>query len=350
MVLMADHCFAPKNARCFLLLGLMFAGPSGAQVSGHSFTPVLAKAINAPSIAFYAPWDSASVASLHDHGTQLQVVVPAWISVTGPDHKVTIATDVAGRGVLASLRKRPKLWPMLQNALSGSWDGSGAAGLLRDKAATSEVLDQVEAEATKDRADGLVIDLESLPSGIQPDLLAFLATVRGRCRRHHWTLAVTAPVANRKWDLTTLGQAADRVILMAYDEHWQSGEAGPIASDQWFASAVGNALMQLRPSQTIVAIASYAYDWPAKGAATILSIEGAKALAVANATKPTFDPASGATHFNYMAGGVAHRVWMSDAPVVQRQLAIIASSHAAGTALWRLGTEDRAIWSAEMHR
>jgi spore germination protein YaaH len=297
-------------------------------------------------MAFYAPWDKASVASLHDHGEQLQVVVPAWISVTGPDHKVTIAPDVAGRSVLASLHKRPKLWLMVQNALLGSWDGTGAAELLRDKVATSAVLDQVEAEAIKDRAVGLVVDLESLPAGTQPDLLAFLATVRDRCRHHGWTLAVTAPVANPEWDLARLGRAADQVILMAYDEHWQSGEPGPIASDPWFASTVGQALTQLRPAHTIIAIASYAYDWPTKGPATILSIEDAQALASANGAKLTHDPASGGPQFSYATDGVAHSVWMSDGAVVQHQLAMIRSLKTAGAALWRLGTEDPAIWSA----
>jgi spore germination protein YaaH len=266
--------------------------------------------------------------------------------VTGPDHKVTIASDVAGREVLASLHKPPKLWLMVQNALSGSWDGSGAADLLRDQAATSAVLDQVEAEAIKDRAAGLVIDLESLPSGTQPDLLAFLTAARGRCRQHGWMLAVTAPVANPEWDLAKLGQAADRVILMAYDEHWQSGQPGPIASDLWFGSAVSKALTQVSPSQAIVAIASYAYDWPEKGPATILSIEAAKALASANNAKPTRDPASGEAHFSYVAGGLTHSVWMADAPVVQRQVAMVRSWRAAGAALWRLGTEDTAIWPA----
>jgi spore germination protein YaaH len=236
---------------------------------------------------------------------------------------------------------------MVQNALSGSWDGAGAADLFRDKAATSEVLDRVEAEALKDRAAGLVIDLESLPSATQPDLLMFLAAVRERCRHHGWTLAVTAPVNNPEWDLRRLGQVADRVILMAYDEHWQSGEPGPIASEPWFVSAVEQALTQLRPSRTVVAIASYAYDWPATGPATILSIEGAKALASANDAKSTRDPASGSTHFSYVAGGVAHSVWMSNASVVRRQLAMVGSWKAAGAALWRLGTEDPAIWSAK---
>jgi spore germination protein YaaH len=325
-----------------LILGRYCRVASGVALCAASIA--IANAQEAPAIAFYAPWDPASVASLRDHSDELQVVVPAWVSVTGSDHRVASDPDGAGRAVLAGLSKKPRLWLMVQNALLGKWDGTGAAGLLHDHTAASAVLDQIEAEAVKDEAAGLLFDLENLPAQSQPDLLAFLATVHERCRRHGWVLGVAAPVANPDWDLAKLGRIADRVILMAYDEHWQSGAPGPIASDRWFASTVGKALTDVPPSRTIVAIASYAYDWPATGPATILSIEQANALASANNVKPVRDSASGSSHFSYRVNGTVHSVWMSDASTVQHQLSIIRSSQAAGAALWRLGTEDPAIW------
>lgn len=200
--------------------------------------------------------------SLQLHATELQAVVPAWISVTGPDHKVTIAADPAGRTILRGLPEPSRLWLMVQNALMGTWNGPDAAALLHDTGATDTVLDQIEAEAISDKAAGLVIDFEDLPANAQPDLVAFLNSARDRCRRHGWLLAVTAPVSNPDWDLPRLAGASDRVILMAYDEHWQSGAAGPIASRSWFTAAVRRAIAQIAPTKAVVAIASYAYDWP----------------------------------------------------------------------------------------
>jgi hypothetical protein len=84
-------------------------------------------------IGFYAPWDPASLASLKQHGADLAVVVPAWISVTGADHTVTVAPDPAGHAVIAALQARPELWLMVQNALNGAWDGPGAAALIHDR-------------------------------------------------------------------------------------------------------------------------------------------------------------------------------------------------------------------------
>ncbi len=296
-------------------------------------------------IGFYAPWDPASAASLQEHGADLAVVVPAWISVTGPDHEVTVAPDVAGRALLAGLHRRPKLWIMIQNARLGSWDGAGVAGLMRDPAATDALLGRIEAEAVGVAAAGLVVDFEDLPPAAQPDLRMFLARARDRARRHGWTLAVTAPVADPAWDLAAIGKVADRVILMAYDEHWQTGPPGPIASDRWFRSAVTRAVAHVPRGRSVVAIASYAYDWPANGPATVLSVGQAEALAAQAGVPLVVDSESGATHFAYATGGIGHQVWIATAATAGAQAAIARAAGAADVALWRLGTEDGRLWN-----
>jgi spore germination protein YaaH len=303
------------------------------------------RAATSKMIGFYAPWDAASLASLKQHGQDLEAVVPAWISVTGPDHKVTVVPDPAGHAAVAALKGRSRLWLMAQNALGGTWDGAGAAALMHDARATSTFLDQLEAQGVREQASSLVVDFEDLPSGGQADLLTFLSAARDRCRRHGWTLAVTAPPANPDWNLAAVRRAADRVVLMAYDEHWQTGQPGPIASDAWFASVVRRAVAQIPPGETIVAVAAYAYDWPAMGPAAVLSIPQAEAVAAQHGVRPERDPASGAEHFAYTQGGVSHVVWMSDAVAVRGQIAAAHSARAQAVALWRLGTEDPAVWS-----
>lgn len=296
-------------------------------------------------IAFYAPWDPTSVASLRDHGGDLSVVVPAWFSVTGANHQITVTADPAGHAALAGLSHHPKLWLMAQNALLGSWDGAGAAALLRDPAASAVMLASLEAETLKEGASGIVIDFEALPDGSQPDLMRFLGQAHAIARKHGWTLSATAPVADLAWDLAMIGAVTDRVILMAYDEHWQTGQPGPIASDPWFRSVVTRAVAQLPRGHAIVGVASYAYDWPATGAATILSITQAQQLAAEHRGPLSVDAATGATHFNYAIDGAARQVWLADAATVRRQTALAKKVRASGIALWRLGTEDQAIWA-----
>jgi spore germination protein YaaH len=322
-----------------LMAALVVAAPAGLSWAAASHL-----------IGFYVPWDGQSLGSVQKHGGDLDAVIPAWVSVTGPDHKVTIVPDPAGRAAVAAVSPRPQLWLMVQNALQGAWDGPGAATLLRDRGATSVLLRDLEAQAVGAKASGLVLDFEDLPAGLQPDLLAFLGSARDLCRRRGWTLAITAPVSNPDWNLAALGKAADRLILMAYDEHWQTGPPGPIASDPWFGSVVRRALAEVPPGKAIVGIAAYAYDWPSSGPAAVLSIADATALAAKAGAKPVRDQSSGAEHFSYAAGGGPHVVWMSDAVAMNRQIAIARAAGAQAVAVWRLGTEDPSFWGGTSGR
>ena len=75
---------APRFAG--LMAALVVAAPGGAGWAAAS-----------PLIGFYAPWDGQSLGSVQKHGGDLEAVIPAWVSVTGPDHKVTVVPDPAGR-------------------------------------------------------------------------------------------------------------------------------------------------------------------------------------------------------------------------------------------------------------
>lgn len=302
----------------------------------------LASSLN---MAFHAPWDGDSAASLAAHGSALDVVVPAWMSIYGPDHVVTIADDPAGKAALASLPVRPRIWLMIQNAHLGTWDGVGAASLLKDETASATLLAAIDSAAKTAGASGVVVDFESLPADAQAPLAAFLRRARG----HGHAVAVAVPVADPSWNLSVLAAAADRVILMAYDEHWQTGSPGPIASPSWFDAVVGRALAKMPPAKAIVAIASYAYDWPAAGPATVLSVDQARALAARLGVSPSNDP-TGGVHFSYAADGVAHQVWFADANGVIAQMEVAKRAKVAGVALWRLGTEDAAVWATPFGR
>jgi spore germination protein YaaH len=306
--------------------------------------PLIAHAAPLRLVGFFAPWDNASLTSFRQHASQLEAVVPASISATGGEHKIAVAPGSGLQSAMASVTHPPKLWLMVQNALLGEWNGSGTASLLHDRAASASLLDQLEAEVAKEKGAGLVVDFEDLPPSAQSDFLAFIAAAKLRCRAHGWTIAVTAPPADPNWNLPALGSLADRVILMVYGEHWQTGSPGPIASDPWFTSVLSRVLKQLPSGRVTVALASYAYDWPASGPAAILSIDQAEALAAQKGVRPERDLVSGSAHFSYSVDGVQHTVWLSDATVVRQELAIGRAAGARSFALWRLGTEDPAIW------
>jgi cellulose synthase/poly-beta-1,6-N-acetylglucosamine synthase-like glycosyltransferase/peptidoglycan/xylan/chitin deacetylase (PgdA/CDA1 family)/spore germination protein YaaH len=296
------------------------------------------------AIAFHAPWDESSVASLGRHVEQLDWLIPGWVSVTGADHHITVFRDQAARDILNKAVHRPVILPMVQNAVEGNWDGAGSAALFADPKARGAFLDKLVPFLAANHAGGAFFDFEDLPASAQPNYRAFLAEAHARFAPRGWVVAIAAPVGNPDWDLPAYAKVTDKVFLMAYDEHETSGGAGPIASQRWFARMVADAARGIPPAKLVVAIGSYAYDWHDKGG-DALDVEEAWQNAADSGTKPTFDKTSGNSSFAYSEGGSQHQVWLLDAASAYNQIAFLQKAGLGSVALWRLGSEDPGLWS-----
>ena len=137
-----------------------------------------AAAVKQTVVGFYAPWDDASKASLVRHVGQMDWLVPALVSVTGPNHDYALARDRVLDAVLRNATQRPKVLPMVQNASGGVFDGAGIAALLHDRTARTALLDRLELVLQKYGAGGVAFDFEEIPATSQRDYLSFLAEAR----------------------------------------------------------------------------------------------------------------------------------------------------------------------------
>lgn len=316
-------------------------GTAGWLMPGHgAHTPATPLAV-----AFHAPWDDSSSASLTRHINDLDWLVPAWVSVTGPDHRFTVFRDARGRAIINRAQHRPKLLPMVQNAIDGEWDGPDMAKLLADPAARKRLIDGVEQFLALNHANGVTFDFEDLPASAHRDYLRFLGEARARFAPHGWLIAIAVPVGNPEWDLKAYARLADKLFLMAYDEHYPGGEPGPIASQRWFVQMVSRALREIPADKAIAAIGSYSYDWSSDGTTEATSVEQAWLTAHDSSAMPMFDKASANTGFSYEEAGKQHRLWMLDAASFYNQMAAVRGAGLGSIALWRLGTEDPSIWA-----
>ena len=302
-------------------------------------------AVNPPlAIAFHAPWDVSSTASLERHVEQLDWLIPGWISVTGADHHTTVFRDTAGRAIVNKAVHKPAILPMVQNAVGGVWDGKGSAALFADPAARKAFLDKLMPFLVANHAAGVFYDFEDLPLAAHPAYRQFLAETRARFAGRGWAVAIAAPVGNPDWNLPAYAGVTDKVFLMAYDEHETGGEAGPIASQRWFARSVADAARGIPPAKLVVAIGSYAYDWH-DGSGDPLDVEEAWQAAADSGTIPSFDAESGNSSFAYQEGDSRHVVWLLDAASAYNEMKFLQRAGVGSVALWRLGSEDPGLWT-----
>lgn len=294
-------------------------------------------------IGFYVPGDDGGLASLRANAGQLDWIVPASISISGPNHRVSVDEDARFDAALATMARAPKVLPMVQNFGTDEWDGAGAAALLHDKAARAAMAAKLGAYVAAHHQAGLVMDFEALPAGAMGDYIAFLHTLRAALPAGA-QLAVTAPAEDESWPLAALARASDKLIFMAYDQHWEGGVAGPIAGQHWFVREVEDAQRTVPAEKLVVALASYAYDWHGDDT-DALSVEDAWLAAHDSAAPIGFDSASGNAHFAYDEGDKRHDIWMVDAATSWNEMQALKRLGIGQVALWRLGSEDPGIWA-----
>lgn len=297
------------------------------------------------AIAFHAPWDDASAASLLRHVNEIDWLIPGWMSITGPEHRVTYFPDMRGKAILNRALHRPKLLPMVQNAIEGEWDGKGFAALVHDPRLRAKALDRVQAMLARNHANGVFFDFEDFPPSAQRDYLRFLAEARARFAPRGWIVALAVPADDPDWNLAAYARVADRVFVMDYDEHYQGGPPGPIASQKWFVDVVARAARAIPSDKLVIAFGSYSYDWKTGGETEANSVEQAWLDARESGVVPVFDRASGNSSFSYDEDGVHRDVWIADAATARNQLAALDSMGVRAAALWRLGTEDPSLWA-----
>ena len=295
-------------------------------------------------VGFYVPWDDASRASLSAHINDLDWLVPVLANVTGPDHQFSYTPDRRLRSVLSTSQHRPVVLPIVQNAADDQWDGPGIARLLHDPKARARLIDQVGAMLRAEGAGGVCFDFEELPESAQADYRRFLKEANDR----YGALIVTAavPVDDDSWNLKAYAKAADKLFLMAYDEHTPGGAAGPIASQPWFVDRLRKTVAAVGRDKAIVAIGNYAYDWPdGKTNADTMTDERAWLIAHDNNAVTRFDPATGNSTYDYHDDdGTLRHVWMLDAASGWNQMLASKVAGTFGVALWRLGGEDPGVW------
>lgn len=273
--------------------------------------------------------------------------------------------------------------PVVNNFDGETWDGEGLARQLCEPALRARLITDLVSYAKGCQAAGVCVDFQGFPNtpillhdqgggrGPRPKTqkarpvppyegyVSFIEELASALRAEHLLMAVTAPVSSLRYPYRPVGQLADLVLLTAYDQHWASGQPGPIAAHDWFTTGLSRAAQDLPASKTLVALGNYAYDWtlppgtvpdkPAGTPAAVVAYEQAVRLARNNKARWQWDGTSLNPFFGYVdEQRREHMVWLLDAVTAFNQMAHAQAAMPAGPrgfVLWRLGSEDKTVWS-----
>jgi peptidoglycan/xylan/chitin deacetylase (PgdA/CDA1 family)/spore germination protein YaaH/GT2 family glycosyltransferase len=331
------------------------ARPAAGQLSGHrtardfpvekNFAPraiartVVASATGAPPrvIAFVEPSVPGARESLVAHADQIAVAAFTGLLV----QKDGTVVDRIDPALLALARSRGlAVQAVLQNLDAASVDWSEVP---LDEKGRARLIDRIDAACERHDLSGVHIDLEAL--GDWDGVTALVRELAVRLRLRGREVDVEVPALLDGATLARLGEVADRVVVMAYDEHDEAGPAGPIASEAFVGASLSAAAAAVPAGRLAAGLGIYGYDWTGEGGAPVSFVEAAAAAKEAR-TPLKWDPASGTATARLADEEGAHEVWLLDGASLWNQLAVARDSGISTVALWRLGGEDPGVWAA----
>jgi cellulose synthase/poly-beta-1,6-N-acetylglucosamine synthase-like glycosyltransferase/peptidoglycan/xylan/chitin deacetylase (PgdA/CDA1 family)/spore germination protein YaaH len=303
-------------------------------------------------MAFYVSWDPASFASLRQHHEDIDLLVPEALHITTADGRVQAETDAKLDDWLRSTPTDLQVMPLANNSDGTAWYSAELGQMLASPAARAQAVAQLAAHVVAHRRPGLVLDFEDVPPARQREFTLFVKELAAELHRFSCQLLVALPAADTAFDYASIGRDADSVVAMNYDEHWLTSLPGPIASQDFFVRNL-DALLALVPRQKlVVAVAGYAYDWPATprgqhpAPGRAKTFQEALVTAVESESTLSFDPDSLNPRYEYRDdSGRDHSVWLTDGVTAYNQVRACDRAGVRGTALWRLGSEDPSLWT-----
>ncbi|MCM3749002.1 glycosyl hydrolase family 18 protein [Paenibacillus pasadenensis] len=285
-------------------------------------------------------------------GTQgVDISSPTWYKLADATGKLQ---DDSLPELVASLKQRGmKVQPLVHNG----FDPKLTSAFLADEAARQTFVKSIVLSLKAAGADGLNLDFESIAGKDRSRYTLFVEELASALHRAGLELSIDLPRGDVAWDHLTaydhraIAQVADRIVIMAYDEHWQGGEdAGPVSSLGWAEGGIQQFLSYGIPrSKLVLGIPFYVRVWQVDAAGKPVTsravfMKDVPELIRSKGALPTMDPDAGLQKYTYKENGKSYVFWEETNKSIMQRISLAKKYDLAGIAAWRLGYEPEALW------
>jgi spore germination protein YaaH len=319
-----------------------------------------------PLAMFYYSNDSLGLESLQAHAYAMTLVGPQCYEL----NREGVLHGQFPEGFLEVVRHASlPLMPLVTNR---GFDRATAHALLHNVKAQERAAKYLANLAARDGYVGWQLDIENIAPADELAYTRFVARVAARLHRAHRLLSVAVvprfsdtypdspatepPTAQYRaefhtdewgaaFDYRELGNVADFLVLMAYDQHTSSTPPGPVAGYDWTKAALDYAVRCVPPAKLLLGVPLYGREWiqtPGGTTSRSLAYEDLKHFHAR--TEQHWDDVSRTAWFQLRDGDAVRTAWFDDARSLREKLNLVQAYHLRGYAAWRLGVEDPAFW------
>lgn len=249
-------------------------------------------------------------------------------------------------------RNGKQVWAMVGNRS----DSANTHAMLTDPSQRLAFIQKLSAQVKQYGIDGLNIDFENMLPEDKDAFTAFVSELHAAMTSLSAELSINvSPDFGTDWtevfDYAALGNHAEYVVLMSYDEHWGGSPiAGSVSSLPWLSQGLEALLAKVPASKVILALPLYTRKWAEDAYGKVSSTEWS--LLQQNATvntyklKPVWDDILGQYYTQYFEPSVLNRIWLEDGRSLAGKMTLGESYSLAGYGYWYMGGESVDVWAS----
>ena len=348
-----DACKDAKNKKLRFIKFVI----AGALVLTIPFSQAIAKGPRYAMSYIYFGSHSQQLEYISLAQDTLAVVSPSYFDI-GTDGILSI--NYISKSYIDSVHEKGiRVVPFLSN----HWDREGGIKALDNLDALSS---QLAAAVEQYNLDGINVDIENVTHNERDKYSEFVRQLRHKIPEHKEVSVAVAANPNGwtqgwhgSYDYRALGEAADHLFIMSYDEHYQGGEPGPVASIQFVEQSIQYALKHTKPEKIVLGIPFFGRIWAQDGSTKGLGIPINRAEQVIKDYRASLgydtDRRSPYAEFtvssndNLVINGKTlspgkHTIWYENSNSIKDKLALVDKYNLKGAGNWSSGQETRDVW------
>ena len=229
---------------------------------------------------------------------------------------------------------------------------------MNDYELRQDLINNIVSLVLKYDLDGINIDFEYMKQEDRDLFSRFIIELKPRLQEIGAVLSVdvTAPDGSANWSLCydryTIGQVADYIVFMAYDQHGVSSEEeGTNAGYNWVKANIEKFLGQeeVEADKLILGIPFFTRVWEENSAGevidkTAINMKNIDSIVPEGASR-TWDDELKQYYIEYEQNGITYKIWAEDEESITAKLSLIEEYGLAGAAFWEKDGEPDSIWS-----
>lgn len=250
-----------------------------------------------------------------------------------------------------------KVWPMVSNAEAAAEDLNITSKIMNNYKIRQKLIETIVNMCVKYDLDGINIDFENMKKEDKDMYSRFIIELTPRLKEIGLVTSVdvTAPDGADTWSLcfdrNVIGDVADYIIFMAYDEYGVSStKPGTTAGYDWVKLSLNKFLQteEIEADKIVLAIPLYTRVWTTKSDGSTTSTT----VAMKNIDKNIPDDAEKKwdddlkqNYVEFTKDGNKKQIWIEDLESLKYKISLINENNLAGIASWQKDMEVDEVWS-----